>query len=182
MTRRKGFEKIVRGGGREGTLSRYSVRSCLRDGVRLVREGGETVPYDLLKTSREGASAFAGCFDGLDHEELWVLCMGHDFRGRSLVRVGEGTEGEVVVDRPALLRAVLLSGQPLFLVAHNHPCGDPTPSLNDWVATESLCEGAAAIGVECVDHIIVGGDRYASLRMMHPRLFEQYGLVEEGRP
>lgn len=175
------FEKISLGRGRGFPLERYSVRSCVREGVALVRRGSVRIPYSVLGTSREGAAAFAGCFRGLDHEELWVLGMSLDLRPGVLVRVGEGSSGNVGVDESRILRAVLCAGFPLFLLAHNHPGGDPTPSPDDWMATDHVCRAAMVVGLECVDHLVIGGGRYASLRLINPGLFERYGTLEEER-
>ena len=46
---------------------------------------------------------------------------------------------------------------------HNHPSGDSTPSKEDIKATQRLVEAGKIIGIEVLDHIIVG-DRYSSLR------------------
>ena len=48
---------------------------------------------------------------------------------------------------------------------HNHPSGEPTPSEADWKLTERMQKAGALLGIELVDHIIVGDyDEYVSLR------------------
>lgn len=49
------------------------------------------------------------------------------------------------------------------IVAHNHPSGNPAPSQEDIQVTKRLMEAGVVMGVEILDHIIVGTDKYISL-------------------
>ncbi len=51
-----------------------------------------------------------------------------------------------------------------ILVAHNHPSGDPEPSLEDIRFTERLIEAGQLLEIEVLDHLIIGANRYISLR------------------
>jgi DNA repair protein RadC len=51
-----------------------------------------------------------------------------------------------------------------FIVAHNHPSGDPTPSPEDFEITKILVEASALMSIPLHDHIIIGQQRYISLR------------------
>lgn len=64
------------------------------------------------------------------------------------------------VYRWALTRERVASG---VLVAHNHPTGDPTPSQMDKDVTRRLAEAGRAIGVDLIDHLVVGSGGYTSL-------------------
>ena len=48
------------------------------------------------------------------------------------------------------------------IVAHNHPSGDPTASVQDKILTDELVRLGATLGVEVLDHLIVAGDKWAS--------------------
>lgn len=47
---------------------------------------------------------------------------------------------------------------------HNHPSGDPTPSREDIEITKRLVECGKIMGVEILDHVVIGDGRYASLK------------------
>jgi DNA repair protein RadC len=47
-------------------------------------------------------------------------------------------------------------------VFHNHPSGDPTPSQNDRQITQRLMEAGEVMGIQVMDHIILGEGRYFS--------------------
>lgn len=51
-----------------------------------------------------------------------------------------------------------------IIIAHNHPSGDPTPSNEDIKFTEFFIEMGRALRIEILDHIVVGGDSYISMR------------------
>ena len=51
-----------------------------------------------------------------------------------------------------------------IVVAHNHPSGDPTPSQEDIMVTKRLSEAGKVLGIEVLDHIIVGRNKHTSLK------------------
>jgi DNA repair protein RadC len=51
-----------------------------------------------------------------------------------------------------------------IIICHNHPSGDPTPSLEDINITKRLAECGKIIGIELIDHIVIGYGTYISLK------------------
>jgi len=51
-----------------------------------------------------------------------------------------------------------------MIVAHNHPSGDPTPSPEDVQVTRNLVQAGSLMDIELLDHVIVGHQRFVSLR------------------
>ena len=52
---------------------------------------------------------------------------------------------------------------PKIILVHNHPSGDVTPSISDYGITERVDEAAKLMGIELVDHVIIGNNRYMSI-------------------
>lgn len=69
----------------------------------------------------------------------------------------------VVHPREILKEAVKLSAA-RFVAAHNHPSGDPNPSEQDYEVTARLVEASHYVGVELLDHIIIGQGKYFSFK------------------
>lgn len=69
----------------------------------------------------------------------------------------------IVHPREVFVAAIKKSCASLILV-HNHPSGDPTPSQEDINITNRLVEGGKILGIEVVDHIIIGDGKYVSLK------------------
>ena len=63
-------------------------------------------------------------------------------------------------------------GAAALILAHNHPSGDPTPSPEDVQVTRRLVEAGRLMGIDVLDHVIIGDNRYQSLR--------ELGMVWDG--
>ena len=61
--------------------------------------------------------------------------------------------------RPAVIEAV-----PSIIVAHNHPSADPSPSPEDVLITRKLKQAAELLDIELLDHIVIGGKKFVSLK------------------
>lgn len=53
-----------------------------------------------------------------------------------------------------------------IIIIHNHPSGDPTPSQEDVLATNLVCEALNVFDIKVQDHIIIGGDRFISFKTL----------------
>ncbi|MQA30046.1 MAG: hypothetical protein GEU82_09440 [Luteitalea sp.] len=58
----------------------------------------------------------------------------------------------------------LLANAATIVLAHNHPSGDPAPSPDDMALTRRLIDARRWLGVDVLDHIVVGDGRYVSFR------------------
>lgn len=63
-----------------------------------------------------------------------------------------------------VLHAVLRYDGRAFALAHNHPSGDPSPSVHDREATEAVGRAADAIGLRFLDHVVIGGASWRTVR------------------
>ena len=130
--------------------------------VTLVSEGGHTAPSGHLRDSAAAADALRPYFAGLDREQFLVCCL--DAKnvsiGVNIVSIGSLTLSIVHV-REVFKPAILLNSAAIIAV-HNHPSGDPTPSLEDRTLTTRLREAGDLLGIRLLDHLILGDDRLYS--------------------
>jgi DNA repair protein RadC len=114
----------------------------------------------------------------LDHEELWVLALdaGHGLRAARRVAVG-GLQGMFVSTRDPL-RIALREGASAFILVHNHPSGDPTPSAEDLDFTDRMARAADVVGTPLVDHVVVA--RGTSASMLERRLLPAFDRSAKG--
>lgn len=75
-----------------------------------------------------------------------------------------GSLSAAVVHPREVFRAAIKRAAASIICAHNHPSGDTTPSQEDVQLTKRLTESGTIIGIEVLDHIIVGNDRFLSLK------------------
>ena len=67
--------------------------------------------------------------------------------------------------RPAeVLRPAVMEAVPSIIVCHNHPSQDPTPSPEDAAITRELAQAGKLLGIELLDHVVIGGERSVSLK------------------
>lgn len=109
----------------------------------------------------------------LPHEEFW--CLPLDPRSRLIGEPRVVSKGDIdgtdAGTRP-FFRLALKAGAGSAIAVHNHPSGGITPSTADRNVTRRLAEAGRLLGVELVDHLIIGdGGRYCSLRREEPGLF-----------
>jgi DNA repair protein RadC len=69
----------------------------------------------------------------------------------------------IVHPREVFKVALELSSASVIMI-HNHPSGDPSPSREDIMVTEKLVDGGKLLGIDVLDHIIIGDGRYTSLK------------------
>ena len=73
-----------------------------------------------------------------------------------------GTNFAMVEPKDIFAEAIKLQA-PKIIMVHNHPSGDVTPSKADFNITDRVYESAELLGVQLLDHIIIGGNSYQSL-------------------
>ena len=115
---------------------------------KIIRESEDA--YDIVKTSLKW----------LDYEELHVLLLSTKNEVMADVPVYKGTVNSASVRVAEVLRPAIRSNSPRFIVVHNHPSGDPTPSPEDILVTRSMRQSAEMMGIEMLDHIVVGDGRF----------------------
>lgn len=78
--------------------------------------------------------------------------------------VFKGTVNASLITPRELFIEALQKNAVSIIIMHNHPSGDPTPSREDLFATKRILEAGNLIGIELLDHIIIGNNCYISFR------------------
>ncbi|MGM0711917.1 DNA repair protein RadC [Brevibacillus parabrevis] len=75
-----------------------------------------------------------------------------------------GSFNSAIVHPREVFRAAIKRCSASLICAHNHPSGDSTPSTEDLILTKRLRDAGEIIGIEVLDHVIIGGNRFYSLK------------------
>ena len=100
----------------------------------------------------------------LAQEQLRVLLLNtrNQVMGQRVIYQGNVNSSMIrpaEVFRPAVIEAV-----PSIIISHNHPSQDPTPSPEDAAITSELAQAGKLLGIELLDHVVIGGERFVSLK------------------
>jgi len=93
---------------------------------------------------------------GLSVEKCWALCLNRRNRLLALHEVSSGTATSSLLHPREVFRQALRHAASAVIVAHNHPSGDPAPSHADRAVTRQLVEAGRIVGVELLDHVVIG--------------------------
>ena len=133
--------------------------------LALIEEHGddysETVPLDRPEAV---ARFFQEAICNQPQEVMAVLLLDTKNRSLGYAEVFRGTLNRAAVEPRAILQYALLRNAAGFIIAHNHPSGDASPSAEDLAFTRRLSEASDVVGVKLVDHVIVGRQSWVSLR------------------
>jgi DNA repair protein RadC len=120
-------------------------------------------PRTPLRCPSDVARVFGPRLAPLLHEEMHVVSLDGLNGARAIRKVSQGGLHACAVSPRDLLRVVLLDGASAFVLVHNHPSGDPTPSREDIALTRLVLDTSRAVGVPLVDHVVVAQGAYASV-------------------
>lgn len=92
-----------------------------------------------------------------DSEEyMYMLCMNTKLELTSVFEISHGNVNSSIVGTREIFQKALLANAVSIILMHNHPSGDPKPSREDIEVTKRLMEAGKILGVQVLDHIIIG--------------------------
>ena len=136
--------------------------------VMLVRDSSNSVKATGkkagVKSPDDMAAIFNSYLDGADRENFCIAMLDRkgNLLGLNTVSVG-GLHSSIVHPREVFKPAIVI-GAASIILCHNHPSGDTTPSKEDLEVTNLLIEAGKIIGIEILDHVIIGDDSFCSLK------------------
>jgi len=121
--------------------------------IRVAREEMQTRPMD---EPRLVYAALGPQLGHLTYETLQVILLNTKLNSVGVVEVSRGTINETLVHPREVLKPVIARSAYGFVLVHNHPSGDPTPSRADEAFTRRLREASELLQLRFLDHVIIG--------------------------
>jgi DNA repair protein RadC len=145
-----------------GRAKATRVLAALELGARLASEGRAGQP--ALRTPGDCARHLLPRYAGRAVETFGILALDvrHRLKREAVISVGCLTSS-LVHPREVFQEAVVSRAAALILF-HNHPSGDPEPSAEDVSLTRRLASAGTLMGIDVLDHIVLGAGRYVSFR------------------
>lgn len=136
-------------------------------GMRLVREvlatyRGERTAGKAIGLARDVYELLAPAMCGAAQEVFLVLTLNVKNRVTGVHLVSVGLIDASLVHPREVFRIAIREGAASIILAHNHPSGCPEPSPEDLALTRRLAEVGRLVGIEVLDHVVVGDGAYVS--------------------
>ena len=133
--------------------------------IQLAQRLHAVVPAALPLESPEAAVAFLSADLMWETQEKFAVLL-LDVKNRPIGQqvITIGTATETLAHPRDIFRSAIQAGATRLMVAHNHPSASVEPSPEDITLTEQLLQGAQTLGIPLLDHLILGGGHFTSLR------------------
>lgn len=120
---------------------------------------------ERLETTNPDAAAdiFTGMIGNKDREHCLAIMLDTKHRVIEVATVSIGNVDHTFMSPREILRDALLVNASAIILGHNHPSGDPDPSRDDEMVTRRIVQAGELMGIDVLDHVVVGGTRWVSL-------------------
>lgn len=98
----------------------------------------------------------------LEQEHFRVMTLNTKKEINFIREISKGTINMTIVHAREVFKAAISDNAHSIILLHNHPTGDPSPSKEDIGLTKNLIEASKIIGIDILDHIIIGDNKYFS--------------------
>ena len=145
-----------------GTAKTAQLKSALEIGRRLSLT--QLDEKYQIKSPADAANLVMMEMAFLDHEQMRILVL--DTKNRVVENISryQGTVNSSVLRAAEVYRPAVIRNCPAIIICHNHPSGDPTPSPEDIAVTQQLVAAGQQLDIELVDHLVIGNQRFVSLK------------------
>ncbi len=158
---RLSFADLVRERG-VGEAKAAELQAAFQLALRLNALQPEERPY--VRSPADVDALLGGEMALLDQEHLRVLLLNTRNQVMAVSEVYKGNVSSSLVRVAEVVREAVRQNAPCLVLVHNHPSGDPSPSADDVVMTKQVVEAGNLLGIEVLDHVIIGDQRLVSLK------------------
>lgn len=133
--------------------------------IKIVREASVLYQNRTINSPSDSANLLEPFLKDEDRECFLVVCLDTKNQPTAIHTVSIGTLNSSLVHPREVFKVALLANSNALILAHNHPSGEPKPSQEDLEVTRRLVEAGKILGIEVLDHIIIGSNsRFVSLK------------------
>ena len=109
-----------------------------------------------IKTGQDVAKIFMEELQYEKTEHLKLVALNHKNIILKIVEIAHGGTNSAIIEPKEILLEAIKIGSNRIILVHNHPSGDPRPSKADFLVNDRIYEAADILGIELLDHIIIG--------------------------
>ncbi len=135
--------------------------ACFELAIRL--HAIEETDKAKINSSLEAHQQLSSLFNGLGHEEFWVIFLNQANTILSIENISKGGITSTVVDPKIIFNKALIHKATAIIIAHNHPSGNLSPSSEDLSLTEKIKKASNLLQITLLDHLIISDKQYLSM-------------------
>ncbi|KAF6558355.1 DNA repair protein RadC [Paenibacillus sp. EKM202P] len=132
--------------------------------LKLIREKSMLFSGRKVHKPDDTVQLFREFIGDCDRESFCILTLSTKNQPLALQQVSLGTLNSSILHPREVFKFSILSNAASIIACHNHPSGDPTPSSEDISMSIRLQKSGELLGIELLDHIILGQDGYVSMK------------------
>ena len=122
-----------------------------------------------IRGSEDAAAYLMPRFGARGVEQFGIMLLDAKHRVMRTAVLSVGTLNSSIVEPREVFREAAIGGATAIVIFHNHPSGDPTPSPEDVALTRRLVAAGSLIGIDVVDHVVLGDARFCSIKGVRQR-------------
>lgn len=145
-----------------GTVKACILKAALELGIRAA--SAEPAVRPVITSPADAASLLMAEMRYLDREVFKAMLLNTKNRVLSTVTISVGVLDSSLAHPREVFKEAIIRSAASVIVVHNHPSGEPEPSRQDIELTKRLRESGDLLGITVLDHIIIGDNRFVSLR------------------
>lgn len=138
------------------------LKAALELGRRLLLTSSDVRPQ--ITSPHDAANLLMLEMGNLEQEHLRTVLLDTKNRVLSSHTVYIGNVNSSIIRVSEIFREAIRENATALIVAHNHPSGDPTPSPEDVRVTRSIVEAGTLLSIEVLDHLVIGHQKFVSLK------------------
>jgi len=130
----------------------------------------------IIKTPKDVADLFMQEFRSEKQEKLKIILLNTKNEVVKNIEIKTGSINEIQVRPAEILKEVIKEEVNKFILIHNHPSGDSTPSKADFDFTERIEKCSSLLKLNFLDHIVIGKDNYNSIKSLINRQTQKLNI------
>jgi len=145
-----------------GITKAIQIKAALELGIRLLT--GQAQEKTSIRSAEDIFALLNPTMRYLDKEYFKAVLLDTKHKVLQIKDISIGSLSSSIVHPRELFKAAIKASSAAVILVHNHPSGDPHPSPEDLEVTKRLGEAGGILGIKVLDHIIIGDNRYVSLK------------------
>jgi len=158
---RTSYEELYSAHG-VGPAKAAQLKAAIELGRRLSLDTTEELP--TIHSPADAAALVMYEMSALSQEQLRVMLLNTKNQVLEIKTLYQGSLNSSAVRVGEIFKQAIIQDAAATIIVHNHPSTDPTPSPDDVAVTRAIIEAGELLSISVLDHIIIGGNKYVSLK------------------